>query len=387
MASFVSECGVDGDASADECEEEDTGSDLEGFIVDSGDDEEDGIGFHARVDNEEDGEPPCKRTKHHAGHDEPKEEEDEEEKKKEMTDKAWKKKYEKHRLFYVQYTGAVQWAVPFTMDQCCGLFGLTGTAAPDRVRVKYRHLCRVLHPDKNQCPDANAQFQVLQHAYNRITGNAGSSSEPPPKPQKQSAKQRDAEPPPPPPSRPVHEVKVQLDMAELFETTHRTVGAVLQRMTKGALKSVHRMFTIPIPAGMPNCTPITTILGAGDYDSDRGAHGDIRFVSDILRNSRVTRLGHNLEMECTVKLHQVLNPNFRLKLCYLGREEKVRLPATAWHGQRLVFPDRGLPVYDAAKKESVALGSLYVKLKVTRPLANSCTGGVIRTIATKCVYQ
>ena len=424
MASVFFECEVDGPASADEEDEADTGSDLEGFVVDdddAADDDRDRL--HARFDAKrgregggDDGPARKRRRAEHparaadagdsyVGDSEAENEGDADadegdaenagpdEGDPDRITKAWNKRYEKYRLTFVRFTEAIQWPRPYSMENSCILMNIKGSDKLDKIRSAYKRLCMILHPDKNRCDNADAQFKVLQQAYNVVTGNSGSSAEQQPRGQKQSRRQREQQeeeppPPPPPPAVPVREVEVTLELRQLFEPSRHTAHVIVTRMTRqGDTRTTQRAFTITVPAGVPNCAEILLIKGAGDYDSDLGKHGDVRFVANVLSDPDVTRLGHNLEIRCSVKLHQVLNPRFRPTIRYLDREIKVHLPPTAWHGQRLTFPDKGLPTYSPSARatgQPLGYGSLFVKLTVARP--SHCPSGAVKLLAKRCTY-
>jgi hypothetical protein len=378
MASFLDECEVEGDVSADE-EEEDSGSDLEGFIAEEDDDADDEPMLHARLDQETVDVEPCQKRRRidDAGG-------DDDTGGAVKGEKQWQQKYAKYRLIYVRFSDAIQWPVPYSMDDSCMLLGISGADSLTKVASAYRKFCRILHPDKNRCDNANEQFQVLQQAYNNVTNNAGTTSAKPARRQQQSAKQKEKAV-----DSPVYEVKVELDLADIFVAKCHTVWAVLLRLEKGVVKTVQRSFTILVPAGIMDCGIITMIDGVGNYDSNMGKHGAIRFVAHVIKCPGVTRLAHNLEIERTVKLHQVLDPKFRLHLSYLGRNEQVRLPPDAWHGQRIEYPGKGLPLYSAVtaenqQQQSNTCGSLYVRLSVTRP--NKCPASIIQVLSDKCTY-
>ncbi|MFN2284411.1 MAG: DnaJ domain-containing protein, partial [Anaerolineae bacterium] len=55
-----------------------------------------------------------------------------------------------------------------TIKDYYAILGITPNATPEEVRMAFRQMARIYHPDRNSAPDAEERFKDINDAYERL---------------------------------------------------------------------------------------------------------------------------------------------------------------------------------------------------------------------------
>ena len=250
---------------------------------------------------------------------------------------------------------------PMSESLARDLLNLAPDATPGQVKKAYRRLAAKLHPDKNTHEHAGQHFQVLSAANDLLVKKGGAAKPDAKRGKKARGKRPAASPRRASPEEGVREIVVEVELGSLMERRTPWRNVVLMRhISDGRVEERMCKFMIIIPAGATDGDVVGRFARQGDWSPDGSS--DLIFRLRVLDEPGVRRDGQDIHVKCRVPLHEVLDPGHQLTVKALGRTHQLRLPDDAWHGEKILYPGRGLP-----KPGSSGHGALVVSLEVMRP--------------------